>query len=164
MNSNQIHSCLRKYPQFIGVFASDVLPNPLLVPPPPIALVVNTDPSSKPGKHWVCIFVSKHGYGEYFDSYALPPLIPSIVHFLYSYCGSNWNYNTRRLQGDRSSTCGHYVTAYLSYRCSNISPFFFLSKFKISNFDFNDRLIAKSHSATCSSPSSVSAQTCRPLL
>ena len=51
---------------FDGVFSADSLPEK------PRLLVVNTDPANQPGRHWVCMSV-KDGYGEYFDSFGLPP-------------------------------------------------------------------------------------------
>jgi hypothetical protein len=48
---------------FQGVFRVDTLPDG------PRLLVCNTDPSIKPGKHWVAIFVDLNGRGEYFDSF-----------------------------------------------------------------------------------------------
>ena len=38
----------------------------------PHLLVCNTDPSDKPGQHWVCIHV-EDGHGEYFDSFGRRP-------------------------------------------------------------------------------------------
>lgn len=160
MNAKQIHSCLKKYPQFIGVFASNEIPNPLLIQSPPIAMVINTDPNTKPGSHWICIFVTKNGFGHYFDSYALPPSLPSVLQFLNRYCGSQWSHNTRRLQGNTSATCGHYVVDYLLHQCCNLPTYIFFRKFKINNYDYNDALIAKTHNAKCTSK----GQTCKPLL
>jgi len=35
----------------------------------PCLLVVNTNPASRPGRHWVCICMEKDGRREYFDSF-----------------------------------------------------------------------------------------------
>jgi hypothetical protein len=52
---------------FQGVFSSDMLPqNPRL-------LVCNTDPSTKPGQHWIAIHVDENGCREYFDSFGQSP-------------------------------------------------------------------------------------------
>jgi hypothetical protein len=52
---------------FQGVFSVDTLPDK------PRLLVCNTDPSSKPGSHWIVIFIDFKGRGEYFDSFGRKP-------------------------------------------------------------------------------------------
>ena len=37
-------------------------------------MVANTDPSSKPGTHWVAFYFPSKGKGEFFDSYGHPPI------------------------------------------------------------------------------------------
>jgi len=51
MNSEEIQRALRLVRDFDGVFAAVDLPDE------PHLLVVNTDPASRPGCHWVCICV-----------------------------------------------------------------------------------------------------------
>ena len=74
---------------FDGVFSADNLPEE------PRLLVVNTDPASQPGRHWVCICV-ENGRGEYFDSFGLPP-IAHFERYLNKHC-SLWTFNQRQLQ------------------------------------------------------------------
>jgi len=52
MNTKQIESVLRRarVKDFDGVFSADTLPSK------PHLLVVNTDDSHKPGRHWVCMW------------------------------------------------------------------------------------------------------------
>ena len=52
---------------FQGVFSADTLPEK------PRLLVGNTDPSDKPGNHWIAVFVDSTGRGEYFDSFGRKP-------------------------------------------------------------------------------------------
>ena len=66
MNSEEIRRALRPVRDFDGVFAADDLPDE------PHLLVSNTHPTSRPGRHWVCICV-ENGRGEYFDSFGRPP-------------------------------------------------------------------------------------------
>jgi len=56
MNSDEIDRFLRtRLRDFDGVFSIDHLPdNPRL-------LVCNTDPSDKPGRHWIAIYVGDDG-------------------------------------------------------------------------------------------------------
>ena len=58
MNAHEIDHALRRVcgKDFYGVFSADMLPEK------PRLLVINTDPASGPGRHWVCMWV-KNGYG-----------------------------------------------------------------------------------------------------
>lgn len=94
---------------YAGVFARDEIPYSIMKRP--LGIVVNTDPSSKPGKHWVAIFIDKSGHGYYFDSYGLPPIHKEIMDFLKNnsrlYC-----FNPFRVQGD-DETCGYFCLYFL---------------------------------------------------
>ena len=81
MNTTEIRDILENQDwctpdKFAGVFPSNRLPRPL-----PIRMqfmIVNLDPSTGPGTHWVAIVLEKKngGYkGEYFDSYGLAPVV-----------------------------------------------------------------------------------------
>jgi hypothetical protein len=56
---------------FQGVYSIDTLPET------PRLLVCNTDPSYKPGQHWVALYVDSRRRGEYFDSFGRKP--PAII-------------------------------------------------------------------------------------
>jgi hypothetical protein len=76
MGTRQI-CCLRDVGAFPSVFPSDLLPKY------PVALsgtlIVNTDPHTESGSHRFAIhFQSRSSTAYYFDSYGLPPFIPSI--------------------------------------------------------------------------------------
>jgi len=71
MNGEDIERAVRRrVRRFDGVVAADRLPNE------PRLLVCNTDPSYRPGEHWIVIYVDDEGrYGEYFDSFGRPPSV-----------------------------------------------------------------------------------------
>lgn len=94
---------------FQGVFSIDTLPNK------PRLLVCNTDPSNKPGKHWIAIFVDSKQRGEYFDSFGRKPT-KDFEKYMNEHC-TNWIFNTRQLQSIVSSYCGFYCCFYCMYRC-----------------------------------------------
>jgi len=71
-------------------------------------------PSTKPGRHWISIFVSEDGRGEYFDSFERPPT-KHFVDYLNEHC-RNWIYNKKQLQGIISTFCGYYCCMYCIYR------------------------------------------------
>ena len=120
MDTTQIHHVLSNHPStkscFKGVFASDEFPNKINRHRKQ-CYVVNTDPSSKPGLHWVAFYYSD-GEGFFFDSYGNPP--DFYKHEFKEHLDRNadsWTYNTKRLQGTMSSVCGQYCIFFLIKRC-----------------------------------------------
>ena len=57
----------------VDVYAADHVPK--ILSPTPIAIVTNLDTSNKPGSHWIAIYIDRNGYGIYFDSYGLAPML-----------------------------------------------------------------------------------------
>ena len=115
MNTDQLFRLLRNRCRgvFIGVFAKDELPNKL----PhrrPLLLICNTDPKTKPGRHWIAMYFGKNSTGEYFDSFGQEPY-STFVNYLDRFCAS-WNMNTMRLQSVLSSFCGHYCVFYCLFK------------------------------------------------
>src|SRR6185437_2682600 len=111
MNTFQIRNMLMhdsNVPLF-GVFPSDHV-SKTRIKWKRAAIVFNTDPSFKPGKHWVAAFV-QYPYGHYFDSYGLPPS-PIFRTFMDRNCKS-WKYNTLGLQKFGSDECGHYCVYFI---------------------------------------------------
>jgi hypothetical protein len=122
MYSSQIRRVLTLDPEtnknFVGVYALDQLPKRHLVSSKPLAFVVNTDPASKPGEHWVAVYYGGNETKtvEYFDSYGMPPQQMPLFEFVVNN-GQNYVLNNRQLQGYDSTVCGHYCIAYLYKRC-----------------------------------------------
>ena len=106
MNAKVIGQLLRNKVNFQGVFSADTLPiNPHL-------LVCNTDPSTKPGDHWIAIHVDNNGRGEYFDSFGRPPN-KHFERYMNSNC-KRWSFNKKQLQSRISAFCGFYCCAYVA--------------------------------------------------
>ena len=93
-----------------GVHAADQLHEPSARP---TAMVINTDPSWKPGRHWVAIYVPERGPWEYFDSYGEKPKVSFVKHFLKNRATV---INPKTLQSPTSDVCGHYCIYYLVHR------------------------------------------------
>ena len=91
--SNRV--CVRTRPKtskkFCGVFPSDKLPQ--TIDRYPCGLVVNIDPSTKPGTHWIGIFLTSPQNGEWFDSYGKPPEFYGAVftEFMNNHC-NEWEF------------------------------------------------------------------------
>jgi hypothetical protein len=142
MNSRQIYTILHsRIPnKFQGVFPSDKLPSKITVFP--ACFVINTDPSGKPGSHWVAIYIDTNKRGEYFDSYGRPPEILALIRFLNanSKC---WEHNEKRVQGVFSSVCGHYSIYFILQRSSGTPMHSILDKFSSEDFEENDELVTE---------------------
>ena len=74
MQTKQLKKPLRSHRDtqkiFKDVYASDKLPR--IPKQKTLALIANTDPSHKPGQHWVAVFFNKTTV-YYFDSYGRSP-------------------------------------------------------------------------------------------
>ena len=100
MNTVQITRGLEQDPitskKLCGVFPSDKLPQS--IERYPCGFVVNTDPSSEPGTHWVAFNFPSESKGEFFNSYGKSPNYynHSFENFLnkHSY---EWDFNKRKL-------------------------------------------------------------------
>ena len=120
---------------FGGVLARDKLP--LLTANK--CYICNTDISSKPGKHWIAIYI-ENNKGEYFDSYGLPPL--KEFELFLSNNTSKWEFNDKQLQSFDSSVCGEYCVVYLMLRCRGVSLKNFGAMFS-HDLEKNNKLISK---------------------
>ena len=71
LKTSDLHGVMKKDPAFLGVFAIDKVP-PVVKKARNVKLIVNLDPSNKPGSHWVAIW-RKGTTGYYFDSFGRVP-------------------------------------------------------------------------------------------
>lgn len=113
MDTRQLEKILIHHFQssFHGVYALDEIPKSNLRP---LTMIVNTDPSTRNGKHWTSIYIHKDNREEYFDSFGKPPL-KTVQRYLNETATTGWKYNSRKVQGI-STLCGGYCVQYLEYR------------------------------------------------
>ena len=75
MITSQLRKALLLHPKttivYGGVYARNRIPT--IPPHKKIAFIVNTDPSHKPGEHWVGFYLTKSTV-YYFDPYGIPPV------------------------------------------------------------------------------------------
>lgn len=132
MNTDEINHVLNSNKKtkkfFKGVFPSDCLPTKKLKRP--AFVVANTDDRYSPGSHWICMYFPKgeNTPGYYFDSIGIQPLNDHFLKFLKTNCKKFFS-NNQQLQGNFSSTCGHWCCVYVYYRCMGKSLKHFLKKF-----------------------------------
>jgi len=110
MNETQFKNELASR-SFQGVFACNELRPPMKLP---ASYIVNTDPRSKPGIHWIAIYIDQNYIGEYFDSFGNKP-DGDILKFLQRVCKKIF-YNNKCLQNKKSISCGVYCIYFLRQR------------------------------------------------
>jgi hypothetical protein len=132
MNTKVIARLLAKEVRFQGVFSVDTLPNN------PRLLVCNTDPSTKPGDHWIAIHVDDNGRGEYFDSCGRSPN-EHFNRYMNANCIS-WTFNVKQLQSVVSAFCGFYVVVYCKFKGRGLDMSIIILMFT-SDTGFNDILV-----------------------
>ena len=142
MNMLQIECLLKKDLKSKVIFKKVCALDQLEKPTFPSAYVINSDPSSEPGEHWVAVYFDKCGRGEYFDSYGLPPTLVGFESYMDAYSLSGWIYNRKTLQAYFSSFCGHYCVYFILFRCRSVPLDVIVSDFT-SNLTENDRFISR---------------------
>lgn len=100
---------------FLGVFPADQLPR---ISSLPSALIVNLDPSNKPGSHWVALYFNKSGNCEYFDSYGRHP---DVLRSFIVKNSRSFVYNNIQVQNYWTTTCGKMCLYFLIWRVRGIS-------------------------------------------
>lgn len=119
MNSSQIFSCLKRHkttsPHFRGVFPVDMLiKNAKVLKGKNNSYVCNTAVKNNSGEHWVAIFISASGEGEFFDSYGFPPNT-TFSSFLDINCDS-WVRTNVSLQSPFTTVCGQFCVYFIHER------------------------------------------------
>ncbi len=106
--------------------------------------VLNTDPSSEPGTHWLaCYYDHSSNTIEFFDSYGYPPEFYNL-HFPPQISLLS---NQFTLQSDTSTVCGQYAIFFLVSRLAEIGTINEISLQLYNNFSSRkarDRFVAKS--------------------
>ena len=142
MNTLQIERLLRKDLKSKTIFKKVCALDQLEKPTFSSAYVINSDPSSEPGEHWVAVYFDKRGRGEYFDSYGLPLTLIGFDSYMDVYSLSGSIYNRKTLQAYFSSFCGHYSVYFILFRCRGVPLHAIVSDFT-SSLTENDRSISR---------------------
>lgn len=124
-----------------GVVAQDEIPHEIHEP---AVFIVNTDPSTKPGTHWLTLFFN-FNCAEQFDSSGQKPIL-NIQHELvtHSQC---YMYNNVRVQSYFSDTCGQFSLFFAYFRCRGYSFREIMNMFS-RNLEMNENLVNFFYSLT----------------
>lgn len=120
MNSLEISNLLNNNAAtkhiFKGTYPCDILPERKDIEKP-AAFIINTQPSTQEGEHWLVVYFPSRGLPEYFDSYGLKMQLKEIKDFI----GQRYKSNVRLLQHLLSSACGQYCIHFIHKRCRDNS-------------------------------------------
>ena len=97
--------------KFDGVYASNTLPFFHLSNIEDKYFVVNYDPDTHEGSHWVILRIDQKN--EYFDSCGQPPLLKVLEKFL----REEYTCSIKRIQHPMSTVCGQYCLFFIYMRC-----------------------------------------------
>ena len=143
MNTSQLIQVIQHDQQsrnkFCGVYSSDLLPSN--IDRYPCGIIVNTDPHTEKGSHWLALYFPTKERGEFFDSYGKRPAFynKNFELFLNTHSKS-WTYNHRCLQGLFSSTCGQFCLYFVMNR-NRGKPFNKIINSFSKNTTFNDHRV-----------------------
>ena len=119
MENTVIDKVLRKNCAiYRGIYSCDLLPDTVVRPS---VIVANTNPASRPGQHWICMFFDEDGHGEFFDSFGLLP-----KHVFQRYMDKHcivWTFSKKQIQSLVSRFCGHYYIWYciMNFRTATLN-------------------------------------------
>ena len=101
---------------FTGTYACDELPS-LNSLQSPCSMILNDQPSTMPGNHWLLLYFEKNGHVIYFDSYGRP-----MLKVFQEYIGNQkCTKNNTQFQSIGSNYCGQYCILVALYLESGMS-------------------------------------------
>jgi len=114
--------------QILGVFPSDLIPFSQLLSnsrETSLGCIVNTDPSSQPGEHWVAFYRNCQNESplEFFDSFGQSPITYGLFQENSKFPKNlEISFNNTILQSLTTNVCGQYCLLFLRLRMKSESP------------------------------------------
>ena len=140
MNTLEIDSVqgddLRTAKVFKGIYASDKL---LTRASTDSLFVCKTDPSYRPGTHWIVVYIDDKRQTGYFDTFGMAPTVNEIERFLNDN-STEWKYNAEPVQEITSDACGHHCIFLAVHRCIGFDMNSIVNMY-ITNKSFNDDIV-----------------------
>ena len=124
LNTYQLTAALEKNPVtkkcFDGVNPRDILKS---IKETPQMIIVNTDPSTKTGKHWILLYFTRRQRAEIFDSLGndVTSYRSSKKKFIKRHSTHHVYAVGHRIQPKGTALCGHYCLYYAYSRCEGMS-------------------------------------------
>lgn len=137
MNTLEITKCLKKLCHLLefNVYAANRIPIHVTQP---FYMISNLDPDTRPGSHWIALYINNKGVGEYFDTFGRKP---ESYHLSFLRKNTNrWIYNHKVIQSVFSSVCGEYCLLYLYFKLRGMCMTDFIDMFTDDTFQ-NDIML-----------------------
>ena len=149
MNNHQIVALLNANPHtkgfFGGVYSSDNVP--VIPVHEPTAYVINLDPSTQPGSHWISVITGPGKFiSEYYDSYGQEPKLTRIKKLL----GDVYIYNNKQIQSILTTVCGQHCLYFILGRSLKKSMSTIISSYPdppLANDIFVNKIVERAFSA-----------------
>jgi hypothetical protein len=126
LSTDQINHLMKGYPEYLGCIARNEVNTLDIKPESRFGFVMNTDPNTKSGSHWVAIYVDATTNGEhsleYYNSLADQPTasiiksIHQVVKKADPFINLTFKVNKIADQSDDSSNCGYFACKFLINR------------------------------------------------
>lgn len=123
--------------EFIGVFPRNQLP---LVQKEPFSFICNTDPSTKPGEHWIAMHFDRKKRCTFFDSFGLPPDYYNLKDYIEK-LSVDYEFNKRQLQDFNSSLCGHFCCVFILLKSRGLTLDEINKLYSLKNLEINDLIV-----------------------
>ena len=119
---------------FTGVYPCDKLPEKQIG-----FIICNQDNHTKPGSHWVCIFLLPNNQAEFFNSYGGGPTTQEIVDYL-----NGWDIlcSQKQIQSPLSTTCGQHCIYFAFHRARGV-PYALIMDSYSADGDTNDQMVCE---------------------
>lgn len=140
MNNSELEELLQDYP--VQVICANELP--VSIGKRPRTFIVNTDPCSRPGRHWTVFHFSTRGPAEFFDSLGNRPQTyePRFEDVLVNN-GPRYLYTSTGIQPNDSDTCGAYCVYFVRERYRPRSFRGIMKDFSVYDLNGNDRKVIR---------------------
>ena len=128
-----------------AVRAADDLPTKRLGQRP-IAIIVNTDVSSREGSHWTALYIpSAPSHPEFFCSGGGD--MPETVDAFFTRQGArrcHTLYSEDLIQDPFSNTCGMFCVDFLAYRANHAGTIYdYVGRFRRDSYEYNERELTR---------------------
>ena len=108
--TSDLQGVIKNDPNFLGVFALDRVPPKLKRGD--VKMVINLDPATKPGSHWVAIW-RRGNIAYYYDGFGRSP--PPAIQSWLTRNSDFWIFNDKCMQAPKDKTaCGYLCISFLT--------------------------------------------------
>ena len=104
---------------FDGIYSKDTF-NDYEIKEKSSFIICNTDPSDKPGEHWILFFCNENESVDFYDSLGrdITYYGTEFYNFVTKKISNGWHYCKERTQPIGTSLCGEYCMYYVLMKCT----------------------------------------------